>query len=327
MGRVGGHDAGAVTSQTTRPFPFSDSAPPGSAWFGSAWPGGAPAVVAVPAPGPGPQRWAGAPSAALDADGSVVLAYRERLSFGEDRLLLARSLDGEHVEVLAQLDKERCGYAMVERPALLRDPAGGWRIYVCGSDPATGCWSVGLLRADDPAGLFDAPLLDVFPGDERTTVKDPVVRFDGERWHAWVCCHPLDDPRAEDRMTTAYATSGDGLSWDWRGTVLTPRPGTWDARGTRLTCFLPDGRAAYDGRASAAENWRERTGVAESTGDGPRLAGTGEDAVADVRYLDVLELPDGRWRTYYEAPLPDGSHELRTHVVPALSAGPFPPSG
>ena len=30
-------------------------------------------------------------------------------------------------------------------------------------------------------------------------------------------------------MNTAYATSADGLSWDWHGTVLEGRPGS----GTR----------------------------------------------------------------------------------------------
>ncbi len=56
-------------------------------------------------------------------------------------------------------------------------------------------------------------------------------------------------------MTTAYATSGDGIEWTWQGTVLAPRPGTWDQRGARLTVVPPDGRAAYDGRASREENW------------------------------------------------------------------------
>jgi hypothetical protein len=35
----------------------------------------------------------------------------------------------------------------------------------------------------------------------------------------------------------------------------------------------------------------------------------------DVRYLDVLPLPDGGFRIYYEARLPDESHELRTEFV------------
>ena len=105
-------------------------------------------------------------------------------------------------------------------------------------------------------------------------------------------------------MTTALATSEDGLAWRWEGTVLGPRPGTWDARGARVTAVLPDGTTYYDGRATKEENFSERTGI------------VGRDApVADVRYLDALALPDGGWRLYYEAPLPDGSHELRTELV------------
>jgi hypothetical protein len=118
-------------------------------------------------------------------------------------------------------------------------------------------------------------------------------------------CHPLDIADEEDRMTTAYATSADGLSWEWHGTVLAGRPGTWDARGARVTTVLPDGRMAYDGRATKEENWFEKTGLTENR-DGP---------VADVRYLEVLPLPGGGHRIYYEARLPDESHELRTERI------------
>jgi hypothetical protein len=34
-----------------------------------------------------------------------------------------------------------------------------------------------------------------------------------------------------------------------------------------------------------------------------------------VRYLDVLPLPGGGCRIYYEARLPDESHELRTELI------------
>jgi hypothetical protein len=99
------------------------------------------------------------------------------------------------------------------------------------------------------------------------------------------------------------------------GTVLSGRAGTWDARGARVTTVLPDGRASYDGRATAEENWFERTGIARLTGPLGQLVQDDKDPVADVRYLDALPLPDGGYRIYYEARLPDESHELRTELI------------
>ena len=72
-------------------------------------PGKGDAVVAVPAPGAGPGRWAGAPSAALDDSGFLV-AYRVRV-VGERgaATIVARSPDGEHLTTVATLDKARFG--------------------------------------------------------------------------------------------------------------------------------------------------------------------------------------------------------------------------
>jgi hypothetical protein len=116
-------------------------------------------------------------------------------------------------------------------------------------------------------------------------------------------------------MTTAYATSQDGLDWAWHGTSLAGRPGTWDARGARVTAVLPDGRASYDGRATKEENFSERTGLARLAGPDGALVAEGDGPVADVRYLDVVPLPEGGYRLWYEAPLADGSHELRTELI------------
>ena len=88
-------------------------------------------------------------------------------------------------------------------------------------------------------------------------------------------------------------------------------PGTPAARGSRPCCRT--GRAFYDGRATKEENFRERTGIAAPAAGG--LAASGDAPLADVRYLDALALPDGGWRLFYEAPLPDGSHELRTELT------------
>ncbi|HEX7197644.1 MAG TPA: hypothetical protein VF364_12525 [Candidatus Limnocylindria bacterium] len=284
-------------------------------------PGSAPSVVAVPAPGAGVGWWAGASSAAMDDEGGFVIAYRVRTgAAGRGSTVVARSTDGETLTTVATLDQKRFDAASMERPSIIRTDDGRWRLYVCSaSKPPSKHWWIDLLEADDPADLATAPARTVFPGDERTGVKDPLVQRTADGgWQAWICCHPLDEPDEEDRMTTAYATSTDGVAWEWHGTVLAPRPGTWDQRGARLTAVLPDGRAAYDGRASKEENWFERTGLARLTGERPgELTQVGDDAVRDVRYLDVLPLRDGGYRIWYEARLPDESHELRTELVPA----------
>jgi hypothetical protein len=269
-------------------------------------PGSAPAVVAVPAPGEGPGFWAGAPCAVFDDDGSVLLAYRVRNGHdGNDETVIARSDDGERFATVVRLDESRFGAMAVERPALVRFE-GGWRLYVCCATPESKHWWIGALDAPNIAGLAAAEHRVVFPGDDVYAVKDPIVRRDADgRWHAWICRHLLDIPGEEDRMNSAYATSADGLSWEWQGTAIEGRPGTWDARGARITAVLGDGRMAYDGSATAEENWFEKTGLTEDRAE----------PVADVRYLEVLALPDGGHRIYYEARLPDESHELRTELL------------
>ena len=176
------------------------------------------------------------------------------------------------------------------------------------------------MDADDPAEFEAEHRRTVLPGDASTAVKDPVIVYRHGVWHAWVCCHPLDDPDATDRMVTRYASSPDGLAWTWGDVVLQPRAGTWDARGTRMSDVLLDRAepiAYYDGRATADANWMERTGIARGGADG-RFVPVGDDAAASspegdgtLRYLSAIRISGGT-RLYYEASRADGAHELRT---------------
>jgi hypothetical protein len=231
--------------------------------------------------------------------------------------IVARSDDGEKFETVARLDKSLYDAWSMERPAVVRTGDGRWRLYTCCATKNSKHWWIDVLEASDPSEFAAAEPRTVFPGDEHWGVKDPIVQRRDDGWHAWICCHPLDEPDEEDRMFTGYATSDDGVEWDWHGIVLSPRPGMWDARGARLTAILPDGRAAYDGRATKEENWYEQTGLARRDGD--RIEPIGDAPVSNARYLDVVPLPDGGYRIFYEAPLPDDSHELRTELIPASS--------
>jgi hypothetical protein len=278
-------------------------------------PGTATSVVAAAAPGHGPGYWAGASSATLDEDGTFVIGYRVRNGHdGAAETVIARSEDGERFTTVATLEQTEFGAKSMERPSLVRTDTGRWRLYVCCADPASPHWWIDVLEADEPEGFAAESARTVFPGDRLTGVKDPLVQRTSQGWRAWICCHLLDEPGEEDRMNTVYATSEDGLRWEWHGVALEGRPGAWDARGARVTTVLPDGRAAYDGRATAEENWFERTGLAYESGEPRRLLHADREPV-DVRYLDVLPLPDGGFRIYYEARLPDESHELHREFV------------
>jgi hypothetical protein len=132
-------------------------------------PGSAPAVVAVAAPGTGHGFWNGSSSAALDTDGSFVLAYRLRMGTNPENpaaTVVARSADGDHFSTVAMLDKSLYDAMSMERPALVRLDDGRWRLYTCCATKGSKHWWIDALEADEPEGFPGAEPRTVFPGSE-----------------------------------------------------------------------------------------------------------------------------------------------------------------
>jgi hypothetical protein len=285
--------------------------------------------VAIPAPDKGEGFWCGAASA-YQHDGKIYLAYRMRqpIALGRGQgVVIAESSDGVNFKTIQTIDKTAMDAESLERPTLLRTPEGKWRLYISCATTGTKHWRVELLEADSPNSFNATTRKVVMPGDEHWAVKDTVIVYRNDFWHCWATFHPLDELGHEDRMGSRYATSTDGIDWSWQeGNCLEPRPGTWDSRDTRITAvYFADSfiLGFYDGRATASENYEERTGVVIGTTPN-KFTAIGDKPFAEsllergLRYLDIIPLKDGTFRTYYEISTDDDSHELRTELIKSV---------
>lgn len=260
----------------------------------------------------GTGNWIGAASALIHGD-YIYLAYRVRHLVDKGRgneVCLARSPinNGIHFDVLCSIDKSEMDAESLERPALDVTPDGDWDLYLSCATFNSKHWRIEKLRARDPHDFSAQTRQTIFPGSKEFGIKDPVL-LRGKDLRIWATLHPLTEgDENADQMMSVDACSND--------VVMVPQPGTWYSRGTRLTAVVGE-YAYFDGRASAAENFEERTGIAQWDGSryipeaGPASSPFGGGA---LRYVSVIVLPGGQQRLYYESATEYGSHELRTEL-------------
>ena len=287
-------------------------------------------------------HWVGAPSLFVEADGTLLLTYRRRRprdgSPDERGYLaaIAQSTDGgSSFSDIWSLSKHEVGTSSLERCCLRPSPGGpspggGWHLYTSWEDPPeSGRWRVDVMSASSPTGFSAASARPVVTAAEVgvDAVKDPhlVIGAGGgpEGTGPELVMYVSTFLTPHGPAPTYYATSRDGLQFDWQGEALGVGTG-WDAYQARISSVMPfeSGFVAYyDGAASFADDTEERCGLAVSvdlrtwrrvTTTGPALVSP--HATGSLRYADVSRY-GGRWWVYYEYARADGSHELRRNVL------------
>ncbi len=271
------------------------------------------------------------------------MAYRVRHPLNGGRGIACRiavSTDGEAFSPVAEIRKEELASSSIERSALQVSLEGEWRLYCSYVDPADRRWRIDLMRSSRPEDLTARNRVPALTAREfgLEGVKDPFAFMLGPITYLMVnFVEKPDFPISDDEMhgtenafatgrlrsKTGLAYSIDGEHFTWAGTMLEPGDG-WDyllARGSSL--IFRDGVywMLFDGRATVAETYQDRAGLALSHDllhfvkvdkHGPRLWSS--HGSGSVRYIDVIEV-DGDLHYYYEYARDDGAHEVRHSVV------------
>ncbi len=289
--------------------------------------------------GDGPGWWAGAPGATFDSlSNTFYLVYRQRqpreLGRGVE-LRIAASDNGIAFNDIWALPKTSLDALSLERATLIRGLDGRWLLYLCFVYPADGRWRIGVVEADEPDRFDVTTMQTLLIPEEHGAIrmKDPNVFLIGRMFYLLATYATEATETGTPFYRTGVAMSGDGRHFQWMGdatpTALTSpasrQSPAWDSHCRRVGALVPldtgGWLAFYDGSASAAENYEERTGLAQTfdlrtyyslTPDHPALFSP--HATGCLRFVDVLSV--GRELFYYyEIARADGAHELRVSVV------------
>jgi hypothetical protein len=285
--------------------------------------------------------WAGAPCVFHAADEKAwYLTYRIRRPRGVEpdrggEARIARSPDLNRWEDVWSVAKDKFNSASIERCALRKGADGQWRYFPSYVDPSDGRWCVSMLKAGEVSKLDPARATPIFKAAPLGLegIKDPWI-FEQNGVFYMILSVAVATPKTssgshstldifntgECVSATGLATSSDLDKWAWQGVIFRPGPSGWDKYCRRINSVVPLGGkylGFYDGSASHAENYEEKTGLAVSndlrqwtslTLDAPKF--TSPHASTSLRYLDAQ--PDGKdVCLFYEFARQDGAHDLR----------------
>jgi hypothetical protein len=285
-----------------------------------------------------PEWWAGAPSVVRTEDGTFYLAARMREGNSpkgrrgyEVRIL--KSCDGRAFETIHRIKREDAGVPGFERPALVQDPVTGqFKLYGCAGLDAG--WAILKWDDADTPAQFDPRSARPVVRVERTHAlstgmegfKDPVVFWDGGRWHMFVI--------GFDRIERIHHfVSADGLAWEAKPAPVMENDG-WHNFYLRPASVVPMRFGYLFVYEGSHFSWHDpiyniATGVAytpdletfiDLTPHAPLLTSTTPGDYHTWRYSHWLPVGNQVF-VYFEAARPNNTNEIRLSILDTASLG------
>ncbi len=282
-----------------------------------------------------PEWWAGAPSVIRDEEGRFYLACRMRMGEGRRgfrgyEIRVMESGDGVSFTMVKSIKREDVPVPGFERPSLIWDPkTEKFKLYACSPDE-DGNWSiikfsdVESLKDLEPSSakkVIEAPQRryerDIMPRG----YKDPVVYFDGNKFH----CYAIGYIRENEWIF--HFISDDGEEWKPVGELTEPLMGLagWHNFFVRPASILPIGIGylfIYEGSnikwydpvynvATGLGFTFDLNKVIDLTPDKPLLISpTPNQCFSTFRYSQWLIVGEELW-IYAEVASGDMTHEIR----------------
>jgi len=298
----------------------------------------------IPPPGIGRGFWAGGCSALYDEiKGRFYLCYRVRTPDSRGGVCrIAESKDGVSFETIKEIRREELDSQSIEKSSIIIAENGDVRLYISYVENRTSRWRIDLIEASAWEALDPGKGVPVLTPEQcgNQGVKDPVILRCNGAYHLYANYAPNPVNETSDSLSrmhaegnafvsgvvdtgTGLATSPDGRTFNWHGSVMDPDEG-WDGFMIRFVSVIhtpPVFTVFHDGRPDVTASYEDKCGIAVSldlrhftkvSQTAPVLSSS--EGTGCLRYLSAVQT-DSDTYYYYEYARGDGSHELRMNRV------------
>jgi len=247
------------------------------------------------------------------------------------------SKDGVNFTNLMEFRNEDFNSSSLSRAAIIKCEDGMYRYYMCHDNQEESQWILGYLEGAEIEKFHPNSWKPVFTSGPamKESLRDPYVFYHNGTYNLLMNIEKIfwQNPDSDDydekyagvtvKRSTGLAISQDGVTFEWKGEILSPAKGEWDADCRRIGSvhIFGDNLAAfYDGSAGYENNHEDFCALAIGSDitdlkvvEPEKFLVKSPWGTGSSRYVDAVVVEDKIY-IYFECSREDESHDLRVVV-------------